>query len=427
MSMNHFMLPEDSPAGRIAAQGLGLPRMALGGIGRLLSRAGEAQLFGFIDSNLEAGILTVEVPSGERRTFRGAEPGPEADLHFRNWDALKRLFGAGSVGFADSYIAGHWETTDLASLIELAARNRLGARREIQGHKLSQALQRLAHSVRPNSRKGSRRNIAAHYDLGNEFYTSWLDDTVTYSSGVFPTEDTTLEEAQRHKYRRLLDMIDPKPGERVLEIGCGWGGFAEFAARERGVDVTSITISQEQHRYASERIQRAGLGNQVSVQLVDYRDVQGNFDHLASIEMFEAVGEKYWPAFFDKVAQTVRPGGRAALQVITIRDDAYESYRRRPDFIQTHIFPGGMLPSLKVFREEVGRAGLKVLNEAFYADHYARTLRLWRERFETAAEGLRFDGLDDRFRRLWRYYLAYCEGGFRAKTIDVMQVALTRE
>jgi cyclopropane-fatty-acyl-phospholipid synthase len=425
--MNQSLPPDGSRTGRIAAQGLGLPRLALGGLGRWLSRAGEAQLFAFVDRNLEAGTLTVSVPSGERRTFRGAVAGPEAEISFRDWSALKQLFADGSVGFAESYIAGCWDTPDLAALIELAARNRLSARREIQGHTMSRALQRLSHAVRPNSRRGSQRNIAAHYDLGNDFYTSWLDETVTYSSAVFPSEDTPLEEAQRHKYRRLLDLIDPKPGERVLEIGCGWGGFAEFAARERGVDVTSITISREQHRYASERIQRAGLGNQVSVQLIDYRDVQGKFDHLASIEMFEAVGEKYWPAFFDKVAQTVRPGGRAALQVITIDDSAYESYRRKPDFIQTHIFPGGMLPSLNVFRDQVARAGLKVLNEAFYADHYARTLRLWRERFEAAADRLRFDGLDDRFRRLWRYYLAYCEGGFRARTIDVMQVALTRD
>ncbi|MEN3952106.1 cyclopropane-fatty-acyl-phospholipid synthase family protein [Iodidimonas sp. SYSU 1G8] len=425
--MNHFMPPEDRPIGRIAARGLGLPKLALGGVGRLLGRVGEAQVFGFAERHLETGTLSIELPSGERRTISGAVPGPAADIQFRDWNALRRLFAEGSVGFADSYVEGHWETADLAALIELAARNRLGTRREVQGHRLSQALQRLAHAMRPNSRKGSRRNIAAHYDLGNAFYTSWLDDTMTYSSGVFPTEDTTLEEAQRHKYRRLLDMIDPKPGERILEIGCGWGGFAEFAARERGVDVTSITISEEQFRFASERVQRAGLGNQVSVQLIDYRDVTGHYDHLVSIEMFEAVGEKYWPTFFGKIAQTVRPGGRAALQVITISEDAYDRYRRRPDFIQTHIFPGGMLPSISAFREQVGKAGLTVLNEAFYADHYARTLRLWRERFEIAADRLRFDGLDDRFRRLWRYYLAYCEGGFRANTIDVMQVGLIRE
>jgi cyclopropane-fatty-acyl-phospholipid synthase len=425
--MQHFMPRDDSPAGRIAKQGLGLPRLALGGIGRMLGRAGEAQLFGFVERNLEAGTLSVTVPSGERRSFSGAAPGPAADVHFRDWSGLRRLFAEGSVGFADSYVDGHWETSDLAALIELAARNRLGARREIRGHAASRALQRLAHTLRPNSRGGSRRNIAAHYDLGNEFYTAWLDETVTYSSAVFPRADAPLEEAQRHKYRRLLDLIDPRPGEKVLEIGCGWGGFAELAARERGVEVTSITISREQYRYASERVRRAGLSDKVAVELVDYRDVAGRFDHLVSIEMFEAVGEKYWPAFFAKVAQSVRPGGRAALQVITIRDDAYDAYRRAPDFIQTHIFPGGMLPSLRVFRDHVGRAGLKVLNEAFYADHYARTLRLWRERFEAAADRLRFDGLDDRFRRLWRYYLAYCEGGFRARTIDVMQVGLVRE
>jgi cyclopropane-fatty-acyl-phospholipid synthase len=222
-------------------------------------------------------------------------------------------------------------------------------------------------------------------------------------------------------------MLDARPGERLLEIGCGWGGFAEYAARERGLEVTCITISQEQYRYACERMQKAGLGNQVSVQLIDYRDVEGRFDHVVSIEMFEAVGERYWPDFFGKVAGVVRPGGRAALQVITIREDVYESYRRKPDFIQTHIFPGGMLPSIRAFRDQVGRAGLRVMDEGFYADHYARTLRLWRERFEAAADRFSFDGLDDRFRRLWRYYLAYCEGGFRARTIDVMQVALARD
>ncbi|MBI1179414.1 MAG: methyltransferase domain-containing protein [Alphaproteobacteria bacterium] len=424
---NRFMPPDGRPIGRIAAQGLGLPKTALGGLGRIIGRAGEAQLFSFVERNLDAGTLTVSVPSGESRRFTGAAAGPVADLHFHDWNALRRLFAEGSVGFADSYIEGHWETSDLAALIELAARNRLGARREIAGHRLARALQQLAHRRRPNSRSGSRRNIAAHYDLGNDFYTAWLDPSMTYSSAVFPTPDAPLEAAQQHKYARLLGLIDPRPGERLLEIGCGWGGFAEYAARERGVDVTCITISREQYAYAAERIQRAGLGNQVSVQLVDYRDVRGKFDHVVSIEMFEAVGEAYWPAFFGKIAETVRPGGRAALQVITIRDDVYESYRRAPDFIQTHIFPGGMLPSLKVFREQVGQAGLRVLNEAFYADHYARTLRLWRERFEAAADRLRFDGLDERFRRLWRYYLAYCEGGFRARTIDVMQVGLSRD
>ncbi|MFN3230848.1 MAG: class I SAM-dependent methyltransferase [Alphaproteobacteria bacterium] len=419
--------PRAEPAGQLASQGLGLPLKAWTGLGRVIGRAGEGRLISFVENHLRSGVLTIEFPSGDRRTIRAPQPGVEADLLIRSWQTIRRLFAEGSVGFADAYIDGHWDSSDLGALLELLAGNRLGAKDDINGQFWSKALQRLTHAKRPNTKQGSRRNIAAHYDVGNEFYQSWLDETMTYSSAIFAEPDMPLAEAQREKYRRLLDLIDPAPGERILEIGCGWGGFAEFAARERAVEVTSITISEKQYDFARERIRNAGLDNQVSIEMRDYRDVTETYDHVASIEMFEAVGEEYWPAFFDKVASSIRPGGRAGLQIITINDEGYERYRNNPDFIQTHIFPGGMLPSIRVFREHVVDAGMRVLNDSFFGKDYAHTLHLWRERFEAAADTLTFEGLDERFRRLWRYYLAYCEGGFRAGTIDVMQVGLTRD
>ncbi len=414
-------------AGRIAPQDLGLPLKAWSGLSRAIGRAGKGRLFAFVENHMKAGALTIQLPSGERHVVRAEQPGIEAEIVINSWKTIRRLFAEGGVGFADAYIDGHWESPDLATLIEWAVSNQLGAKDDIRGNFWSKAMHRLGHAKRANTKSGSRRNIAAHYDLGNDFYRSWLDETMTYSSAIFPTPDTSLADAQRHKYRRLLDLIDPAPGERILEIGCGWGGFAEFAAHERAVEVTSITISEQQHKFARERIRNAGLDNQVSIEMRDYRDVTESYDHVASIEMFEAVGEEYWPSFFGKVASSIRPGGRAGLQIITINDAGYERYRRNPDFIQTHIFPGGMLPSLKVFQDHVRQAGMRSLGETFFAKDYARTLGMWRERFEAAADHLTFEGLDERFRRLWRYYLAYCEGGFRANSIDVMQVALTRD
>ena len=423
---NNALQDQAVPDKKITPHGLGLRLKGLGRVGSLIARAGDERLFHFVDTHLTQGTLKVEMPSGNTRIFDTDKPGPKADIHFKNWRGIRRLFAEGVVGFGDSYINGDWETSDLAALIEISAMNKLGLRDELRGAIIAQIVQRISHAVRHNSRENSRKNIAAHYDVGNDFYESWLDETMTYSSALYPREDASLAEAQRNKYNRLLDLIDPKPGERVLEIGCGWGGFAEHAARERGVEVTSITISEEQHKYATERMRRAGLHNQVSIELRDYRDVTETYDHVASIEMFEAVGERYWPTFFDKVASSLRSGGRAALQVITINEDGFETYRKKPDFIQTHIFPGGMLPSVKVFRDHVTKAGMRVLDEAFFADHYARTLKEWRDRFDEAVNRHAFDGLDERFRRLWRFYLAYCEGGFRARTIDLMQVSLTK-
>ena len=287
-------------------------------------------------------------------------------------------------------------------------------------------LARARHLFRPNSRRGSRRNILAHYDLGNAFYQSWLDPSMTYSSARFDKPGTSLEAAQAAKYASLAEKLSLRPDHHVLEVGCGWGGFAEFAARDVGAKVTAITISDEQHAFAAERIQKAGLGEKVDIRLQDYRDVEGRFDRIASIEMFEAVGEPYWPVYFDKLAGMMQPGGVIGLQIITIADRYFEAYRRSADFIQRHIFPGGMLPSPSVLQRQIERAGLQKLTETTFGLDYARTLAAWNQRFQDAWPDLLQLGFDHRFKRLWHYYLAYCEAGFKAGWTDVCQVGLRR-
>jgi cyclopropane-fatty-acyl-phospholipid synthase len=288
------------------------------------------------------------------------------------------------------------------------------------------ALRRLWHRLHDNTRRGSRRNIAHHYDLGNAFYERWLDPSMTYSSAVFEREDDDLRAAQEAKYRRLARMMDLAPEQRVLEIGCGWGGFAEVAAKEFGARVTAITVSREQLDFARRRIQREGLAERVEARFVDYRDVEGRFDRVASIEMFEAVGERHWPVYFGKVRDVLEPGGRAALQIITIADRWFEGYRRGVDFIQRYIFPGGMLPSMEALHRQWERAGLALDRAEFHGQHYARTLAEWNRRFQSAWHELEPMGFDRRFKRMWEFYLAYCEAGFRTGSTDVLQAALVR-
>lgn len=409
-----------------AARSLRLPLKPLSKLLQSASRAGFDRLLGLLEAHIKTGTFTVELPSGERQSIVGSAPGPEGVLVVNSWRTVRRLFAEGAVGFADAYIDGDWDSPDLSSLIEVSARNKLGLASEVRGNFWSKMIHRGTHALRHNSRIGSRRNIASHYDLGNNFYESWLDQTMTYSSAIFDGQNDSLEEAQKNKYRRLLDIVEARQGDHVLEIGGGWGGFAECAAAERGVKVTSVTISREQLAYSRRRIARAGLEDKVDLRLCDYRDIEGQYDHVVSIEMFEAVGEAYWPAFFDKLATSLRPGGRAALQVITIDNDIFETYRSRPDFIQTHVFPGGMLPSMSKLHQHTAQAGLTIQSEDFYADHYARTLAVWRQRFEEASARLKDGGLDEQFRRLWRLYLSYCEGAFRAGSIDVVQAGLVR-
>lgn len=385
---------------------------------------------------LRIGSLTVVLPDGTTHRFEGTEPGPSGVLAVHDDRVARRLLTGGSLGFCESYLDGDWSSPDVPALFEMALLNEEMLGRTLHGRPWYRLASHLVHALRPNTRTGSRRNIAYHYDLGNEFYGRWLDETMTYSSAVFEGDaDGTAEgaaggalaEAQRRKYAEIARRMGLEPGQHVLEIGCGWGGFAEFAAGEVGARVTGITISPRQFAFASERIQRAGLGDRVEIRLQDYRDTAGRFDRIASIEMFEAVGERYWPDFFGTVRERLAEGGRAALQIITIADRHFERYRRGGDYIQRYIFPGGMLPSPTALRREVETAGLRWREATSFGPHYARTLAEWNRRFQTAWPELSGMGFDGRFKRMWEQYLWYCQAGFKAGSIDVLQVALARD
>lgn len=379
-----------------------------------------------IGPSWRVGAITVVLPDGSMRRFQGAEAGPDAQIVVHDDRMARRMIVGGILGFCESYLDGDWSSPDMLALFEVALLNEAAFGEVMLGKGWFRVAQNLAHRLRPNSRRGSRRNISYHYDLGNDFYRLWLDPSMTYSSAVFARPDMTLEEAQREKYEALCRAMDLRPGMHVLEVGCGWGGFAEHAARERGARVTAITISAEQHAYAARRVAEAGLADRVEVRLQDYRDVRGTFDRIASIEMFEAVGERYWPVFFDTVRERLAPDGTAALQVITIADRYFEDYRRGADYIQKYIFPGGMLPSPRILRGRAEAAGLRIVGEAGYARDYARTLVEWDARFQAAWPRIAAMGFDQRFKRMWEQYLVYCAAGFRTGSIDVLQVALRR-
>jgi len=376
---------------------------------------------------LTKGELTMALPNGRRLRFDAPEDGVTAEMRIHDWRCLRKVLAGGSMGFAEGYIDGDWSSPHLARLLALFSSNFEKWEAGLHSNWLFRLLNRVQHLARANTRRQAEKNIHAHYDLGNEFYSRWLDPSMTYSSALYEHEGQELEAAQRNKYRAMADSLSLKPGDHVLEIGCGWGGFAEYAARERGAQVTGITISREQLEYARKRMADRQLGDKVSIEYVDYRDVQGRFDAVASIEMFEAVGESYWPSYFDKIAEVLKPGGRAALQIITIREEIFDRYRQSVDFIQKYIFPGGMLPSVDRLRDEFSRAGLFLDHTLEFGHDYADTLAEWRRRFDSAWDGIAGDlDFDERFRRLWRYYLAYCEAGFRTERINVGQFSLIR-
>jgi len=377
-----------------------------------------------IARHFRVGTLTVVLPDGDRRVFGGHEPGPVAEVRIVHERALRRFLFRGNTGFAEAYMDGDLTTPDLRSLLEFFVRNERAYEAWRRGRAWSRWLGRLVHLARPNTRTGSRRNIIAHYDLGNAFYARWLDPGMTYSAARFPCEDASLEAAQAEKLRRIAGRIGLQPDHHLLEIGCGWGSFAELAAKEIGARVTAITVSPEQHAYASERMQAEGLNERVEVRLQDYRDVEGRFDRIASIEMIEAVGEPFWQTFFQQMRARLVDGGLAGLQVITIADSIFPTYRRGADFIQRYIFPGGMLPSPGILDRHYQEAGLIKLGEERFGQDYARTLAAWYARFERAWPEIRQQGFDTRFRHLWQFYLAYCEAGFRVGFTDVHQVTL---
>jgi cyclopropane-fatty-acyl-phospholipid synthase len=374
---------------------------------------------------IRLGTLRLTTPEGLTLQF-GDGGAPRAELQLRDWSALRRIFRSGDLGLAACYREGQIASGDLSALLRLVLRNLQPLQQAVRRNRLLDLFYRLRHRLRANSRRGSARNIEAHYDLGNDFYRLWLDPSMTYSSACFEAGLAgDLAAAQAHKYARMLSLSGAKAGDRVLEIGCGWGGFAEHAAR-REVDVTGVTLSPSQLAYARQRIREAGLAPRARFALQDYRDLQGRYDHIVSIEMLEAVGEAYWDTYFRKLNQLLKPGGRAAIQTIVIGDDHFERYRRRSDFIQHYIFPGGMLPCPAILRRLADRHGFRIEGLSSFGSHYAETLRRWRDRFEATWAASEAQGFDERFRRLWRFYLSYCEAGFDEGRIDLLQLALVK-
>jgi cyclopropane-fatty-acyl-phospholipid synthase len=380
------------------------------------------------------GTLGITLPDGSVHLVDGGAPGPSAELAIHDRRLPLRLLAGGNVALAEAYVDGMWSSPDLAAVMRLAAANEAELQRLLSGNRWARIAGWIAHRLRRNSRRGSRRNISAHYDLGNDFYAAWLDPTMSYSSAVFadaPAEKLPL--AQARKVEMLCRALALKPGSQLLEFGCGWGFFAETAAREFGAQVLAITLSREQFQAARRRVFEAGLAERVQVRLADYREVTGRFDAIAAVEMIEAVGERYWPTFFATVRERLVPGGLAGIQAITIDERIWPDYRRNPDFIQRHVFPGGMLPTKTLLRDHARRAGLEAAGEAWFGASYAETLARWRTAFLAAwpriealppsPTGRAFDA---RFRLLWEYYLSYCETGFRAGWTDVGQLVLRR-
>jgi len=378
---------------------------------------------------LRHGSLDVQLPDGTQAHFGNVtEGGPRAAFRLLDWSVCGAALKGGDIGFAEAYIDGRWTTPDLVALLELFIANRDAVESMIYGSWWGSLLYRAKHLLHRNSRKGSRKNIHAHYDIGNPFYRLWLDETMNYSSALFEGDLTRpTAEAQAAKVRRALRECQVRPGDRVLEIGCGWGALAETAAREFGARITGVTLSTEQLAFAQERVARHGVAELCELRLQDYRDISdGPFDAIASIEMFEAVGREYWGGFFATLRDKLKPGGRACIQTITIRDDLFERYVRSTDFIQQYIFPGGLLPSPQAFRAEAQRAGLEVVNELAFGADYAETLRRWREQFMAQDPQVRKLGFDTRFMRIWEFYLAYCEAAFATGNTGVVQFTLRR-
>jgi cyclopropane-fatty-acyl-phospholipid synthase len=373
---------------------------------------------------LDGGALAVTLPD-RRQAICGR--GLTVPIDIQQWSVFSTTLRRGDVGFAEAYMRGEWTTPDLGALLTLLARNRPTIERAIHGGVLGGWLLRLRHLLNVNTRRGSRRNVAAHYDLGNDFYRAWLDPSMTYSSALFALgQGGSLEAAQRAKLRSALAQLNPREDARILEIGCGWGSFAEMAARERRCYVLGLSLSTEQLAYAAERIANAGLDDRVELRHLDYRDIVGQFDHVVSIEMYEAVGERYWPDYFGCIARCLKPGGTALIQGITIADELFEHYRLGTDFIQQYIFPGGMLASPSRFADECRRAGLEIVEAFSFGRDYAETLRRWRHAFYQAEAQIVAQGFDRQFLRMWEFYLAYCEAGFESACTDVYQYTLRR-
>lgn len=379
------------------------------------------KLISRVFASVKYGNLVVRLDNKTEVLISGSEVGPAADISFHNLS--RSLFGIwlkGDIGFAESYMAGQWDSTDLAQLMYFLSINLEALSKLDERSWLNNFMASVAHKLNNNSLSGSKKNIAAHYDLGNNFYSRWLDKSMTYSSAIFD-QSYELEKAQYRKYERIFEQLDAAPGDHILEIGCGWGGFAEYAAKH-GCYVTGITLSREQLSYAQNRINSAGLADRVQLEIRDYRHLEKQYDHIVSIEMIEAVGKEYWEGYFQTLKKCLKPGGDICIQSITIDESMYDDYEKNPGgFIQRYIFPGGMLPT-KTHLKNLGlQQQLETIDTLAFGEDYATTLAAWHECFNREENWLEEHGYDERFRRMWRYYLAFCEGGFRDGRIDVVQ------
>ncbi|EKS39990.1 SAM-dependent methyltransferase [Afipia clevelandensis] len=377
-------------------------------------------------SSLRRGTLDITLPDGRVVRCGGLEPGPAAQMTVHNYNFAWRLAHGGDIGIAEAYLRREWDTPNLTQFLYVFCVNHELIQGMLGDKPVARFVQSVRHWFNRNTRKQARRNIYAHYDIGNSFYSAWLDPSMTYSSALFEDGTNDLTSAQTNKYKRLAEAINLQPGQRVLEIGCGWGGFAEYAAKHYDAKVVGLTISSEQRDFALKRMQAAGLNEKVEIRFQDYRDERGQYDRIASIEMIEAVGEQFWPQYFSQLRDRLVPGGFAGIQAITIQDKFFNAYRREVDFIQRYVFPGGMLPSPQVLKSLGEKFGVPVIRERIFGEDYAKTLATWRDNFRAAWPNLMPLGFDERFRRLWEYYLAYCEAGFLSGNIDVRQVVFAK-
>jgi len=388
----------------------------------LLNKISDKLVFNFL-SKIDYGYLEIKTFDGEILKFGNPEEPLSANIIIKKPNFNYNLIRGGSIGFAECYMRGEFETDDLSNLIELTARN-IKIIHRFSGLLDVPVINYIKNKIIKNTKSRSKENIAKHYDLGNEFFSLWLDDTLTYSSAIFNEHSKNLAEAQNNKYQKLIDLIKPNNGDKVLEIGCGWGGFAEYLGKKYDVKLDCITISKKQFEYAKERIQKCGLNEKVNIEIKDYRDLQGKYNSIASIEMIEAVGQNYLERYFKTIKDNLSGGGKAAIQAITIDDSLFDRYKNKQDFIQKYIFPGGFLPNKNSINRYVSDNGLTVNSYISYADHYANTLSIWRNEFIKKWELIKNQGFDLKFKRMWEFYLSYCEAGFKSKNIDLIQFSL---
>jgi len=377
--------------------------------------------------NLRAGKLNLVDPNGNQFCFEGTQPGLTAHIHIHNWSVSKSCLKSGDIGFAESYINGEWDSPDIESLLRLLLINRQAIEKLIYGSWWGSLFHRLKHWLNKNSKKGSKKNIHAHYDIGNSFYSLWLDQSMTYSSAFFDEKNLSLFDAQKNKYEKIISSIGIQENERLLEVGCGWGGLMETAQR-KNIAIDCLTISQEQAAYAQTRADQLSLTHPspANIILQDYRDHEAQYDGIASIEMFEAVGEEYWPSYFAMINRCLKPGKKACIQTIVIAEELFEKYRHNSDFIQQYIFPGGMLPSTTVFKKCAEDAGLIVEDAFSFGKDYQKTLEIWHSQFNSSLSEIKAQGFDEKFIRLWNLYLMYCAAGFAEESTDVIQFTLRK-